>query len=608
VLGCSYTSHCACQESIVYTPQTPCPHPKARQTMQVDTFIISALLVLAAASVAVTLFRHLGLGSVLGLLVAGIAVGPYSPGFYVTTHVEDVRQFAELGVVLLLFVIGLEMNPRRLWSMRREVFGLGTLQIIVTGVIIAGYFSLYQSSWQVALLIGMTFALSSTAFVMQLLQERGEIATKHGITAFSVLLMQDLAIVPLLAVVPILSTVGTLSSEVPLWEQLAIVIGMFTLVFAFGRYILPYALNHMAKQGNQDGFLLAILMAVFLAAWAMHQAGISMALGAFMMGMLLSGSRYRLQIQAHIEPYKGLLMSVFFIAVGMSINLQALAEQPLLFAQHTAVIVAIKLVVLFVLALAFGISRPLSTKVAFYLAQGGEFGFVLFGSARALQVIDDATFVLTIGIISVTMLATPPLVRLGNILAARMERARDDMSALRYPESQIADNQQLVILGGFGRVGHAVAAILSSSDVPFIAFDTDPAQVAQGRSDGLPVYYGSIGDPSILSAAHVERASVVVITINSTTAALRAVSHVRARFPKVPIVCRAHDLKASGQLLAAGATHAHPETVESSLRLGALTLEMLAVPQDNVESLLESVRKDNYELLTPGSPDKDKKA
>ena len=567
--------------------------------MHIDSFIVSALLILVAASVSVALFRHLGLGSVLGLLVAGVAVGPYSPGPYATTHVEDVRHFAELGVVLLLFVIGLEMNPKRLWSMRREVFGLGTLQIVVSGIVIAGYFSFYQSSWQVALLIGMTFALSSTAFVMQLLQERGEIATKHGVTAFSILLMQDMAIVPLLAMVPIMSTVGTLSSEVPLWEQFAIVIGMFTLVFTFGRYVLPFALNQLAKQGNQEAFLLVILMAVFLAAWAMDQAGISMALGAFMMGMLLSGSRYRLQIQAHIEPYKGLLMSMFFVAVGMSIDLPALAAQPLLFAQHTVAIVAIKLVVLFGLALAFGISRPLSTKVAFYLAQGGEFGFVLFGSALALQVIDDATFVLTIGIISVTMLATPPLVRLGNIIAARMERKRDTNDALRYPESQASGDQRLVILGGYGRVGHAVAVILHSSEVPFIAFDTDPAKVAQGRRDGMPVYYGSIGDASVLSAAHVERASVVVVTINNMKEALRAVSHVRARFPKVPIVCRAHDLHASGQLLAAGATHAHPEAVESSLRLGALTLEMLAVPEDTVESLLHCVRKDNYEMVTP---------
>lgn len=575
--------------------------------MPVDTFIVSALLVLIAASVAVALFRHFGLGSVLGLLVAGIIVGPHSPGPYATANVEEVRHFTELGVVMLLFVIGLEMNPRRLWAMRREVFGLGTLQILITGVCIAGYFSLYIGSWKIALLVGMTFALSSTAFVIQLLQERGEIASKHGVTAFSILLMQDMAVVPLLAAVPIISSVGTLSASIPLWEQFAIVIGMFTLVLGVGRYLLPFILNRLAQQGNQDGFLLVVLTAVFFAAWAMHLAGISMVLGAFIMGIMLSGSRYRLQIQAHIEPYKGLLMSVFFVAVGMSIDLKALAEQPFLFAQHTAVIVSIKLLVLFLLVLAFGLPRHISTRVAFYLAQGGEFGFVLFGSAKALQVIDDATFVLTVGIISITMLITPLLVRLGNTLSARIEPRKDNFDALRYIETTTQngeEEQRLVILGGYGRVGHAIATILHSSDIPFIAFDTDPVKVAQGRKDGHPVYYGNIGDPSILSAAHVERASLILVTINSTSGTLHAISHIRARFPKLPIICRAHDLKSSSQLLEAGATHAYPETIESSLRLGALAMEMINVPQDDVESLLQSVRKDNYELVVPDEEQK----
>ncbi len=205
--------------------------------MELDSFVLSAVLLLIAASVAVALFKHLGLGSMLGLLVAGIIVGPHSPGPYITTHVEDVRHFTELGVVLLLFLIGLEMKPGRLWALRRNVFGLGSLQILLSGVAIAAYMALYQASWKTALLIGLTLALSSTAFVMQLLQERGEIASRHGSTAFAVLLMQDLAIVPLLALVPILSDTGALSSEVPLWEQIAIIAGMLGLVWGFGRHV-----------------------------------------------------------------------------------------------------------------------------------------------------------------------------------------------------------------------------------------------------------------------------------------------------------------------------------------------------------------------------------
>lgn len=456
--------------------------------MPLDSFLTSALLILIVTSVAVALFKHLGLGSVLGLLVAGIIVGPYSPGPYVTEHVDDVRHFTELGIVFLLFIIGLDMKPGRLWAMRREVLGLGTLQILLSGLFIGLYFLFYQQSWQVAFLIGMAFALSSTAFVLQLLQERGEIASKHGRVTFSILLMQDMAIVPLLALVPIMSVTGTLSSDVPLWEQFAIVIGMLLLISAFAKLILPHALNYLARKSNKEGFLLTVMLTVFLAAWSMQKAGMSMALGAFVMGMLLSGSRYRLQIQASIEPFKGIMMSLFFLAVGMSIDVTALAAEPGIFLQHTLVIVAIKLIVLFVLAMMFGYSKEFATRITFFLAQGGEFGFVLFASAHALQVIDDKTFIYAIGVISVTMLVTPVLVRTGEKLANKMTRTqhhyRDQISCV---DDEIT---RKVLIGGYGRVGHTVAMLMKSSGIPVVIFDTDPARVAQGRKDGLPVPEG----------------------------------------------------------------------------------------------------------------------
>ncbi|KPK37717.1 MAG: portal protein [Gammaproteobacteria bacterium SG8_47] len=563
--------------------------------MHIDDFIVSALLVLVATSIAVALFKHLGLGSVLGLLVAGIVVGPYSPGPQVTTQVDEVRHFAELGVVLLLFLIGLEMRPRRLWGMRREVLGLGSLQIILTGIAIGVYASFY-SAWPVALLVGLTFALSSTAFVLQILQERGQIASPHGNAAFSILLMQDLAIVPLLAAVPILSDTGPLSAEVALWQQLAIVLGVMGLIVGFGRYVVPFALRHLAQQGNKEGFLLVAMLAVVLSAWGMHKSGVSMALGAFIMGMLLSGSRYRLQLQASLEPFKGILLGLFFVAVGMSIDFGALAEQPRLFVQHTLVIVAIKLVVLFVLALAFGYSRNLAARISLHLAQCGEFGFVLFGSAKALNVIDDAMFVVGIGVISVTMLLTPVLVRLSDVIAKREARIH---GAHRppLPAARTEAPTPRVVIGGYGRVGHSVAMLLQGSDIPFIAFDTNPARVAQGRADGLPVYFGDVGDAELLAAAQVEHASLVVLTIDHAPTALRAVTHIRDSFPRVPVIARARDLEACGHLMAAGATHAYPEALESSLRLGRLALEMVNIPAENVELLLQGVRSDNYRLV-----------
>ncbi|MDX5333418.1 MAG: cation:proton antiporter [Gammaproteobacteria bacterium] len=568
--------------------------------MHLDSFVTSALILLLVTAFAVALFKHFGLGSILGLLVAGIIVGPHSPGPSLTDHVEEVRHFTELGVVMLLFVIGLEMKPSRLWAMRREVLGLGSLQILITGAAIGAYFLLYQERWQAALLIGLTFALSSTAFVLQMLHERGEIASPQGKTAFSVLLMQDIAIVPLLAIVPIMSASGRLSSEVPLWQQILVVLGMLALIGVMGRYVLPWVLDRLARKGNKEGFLLFVIMTVFLAAWAMDMAGLSMALGAFLMGMLLSGSRYRLQVEAAIEPYKGLLMSMFFVAVGMSIDFKALAADPMLFAQHTMVIVAIKFTVLFLLALAFGYAQGLSARVAILLAQGGEFGFVLFGAAKALNVIDDGTFVIAVGVISVTMLATPLMVRLGDALGRQVARRRVKDSEPFEPVDA-AGEQRVVALGGYGQVGHAVAVLLHSSGVPFVAFDTDPARVTQGQRDGFPVYFGDISDPDLLEAAHVGRAALVVLTIDKVGASLNAISHIRMRFPNLPIVARGRTLEDVTRLTEAGATHVFPEAMESSLRLGRLALEMIQVPDDEVDELLHDVRSGGYRLVSKES-------
>lgn len=564
--------------------------------MHLDTFLVSALMLLIATSIAVALFKHLGLGSVLGLLVAGIVVGPHSPGPYVTEHVEDVRHFTELGVVLLLFLIGLEMRPSRLWAMRRDVFGLGSLQILVTGLLIALYIHLYESSWSLSILIGLTFALSSTAFVIQVLQDRGEIASQHGMTAFSILLMQDLAIVPLLAVVPILADAGRLSADVPLWQQLLVVVGMISIVYVFGRYLLPVALNHLAQQANREGFLLVVMLAVLLAAWAMDQAGLSMALGAFVMGMLLSGSSYRLQIQAYIEPYKGLLMSLFFVAVGMSIDFSSIYDDLSIFVQHILVIVSIKIAVLFLLALIFGISKAVAVRISFFLAQGGEFGFVLFGSAKALQLIDDSTFVMVVGVISVSMLITPLLVGLSDKLAKWISSSNQNTEHLRY----LADHGDIgkkVVIGGYGRVGHTVAVLLQTSGVPIVVFDTNPDRVAQGKKDGIPVYYGDISDPDLIDAANLGTASLVVLTVNSSRAALKAITHMRNSYPQIPVISRARDLEACGHQISAGASHAFPEALEGSLRLGAIALEMINVPKDNVDLLLSGVRQDNYTLV-----------
>lgn len=562
--------------------------------MELESFVFSAVLLLAVASIAVALSKQLRLGSVLGLLLAGIIVGPHTPGPYITLEVEGVRNFTELGVVMLLFLIGLEMQPSRLWAMRRAVFGLGSLQILVAGLCITLYATLVDYSWEMALLSGLTLALSSTAFVMQILRERGEIASQHGQVAFAILLMQDLAVVPLLALVPFLAGQADVAGQAPLWERAALALGMFGLLWAFGRHALPLALQRLALQNNREGFALLVLLAVFLAAWAMHHVGLSMVLGAFVMGMLLSGSTYHYQIEALIEPYKGMLMSLFFVAVGMSIDPAPLLAQPLFFAQQVLVVVAIKLVVLFLLGLVFRLGLPSSIRVTFLLAQAGEFGFVLFGAARAIGLIHDTTFSLAVSVISASLLITPLLVRLGDALARRFEQAPMGPA---IPALVTEDGKPTVILAGYGRVGHTVAVILHSTGIPFIVFDQNPERVARGKADGFPVYYGDIGDPALWDAAQTERAALVVITVDHGPTALRAVSHLRNGYPQVPVVSRARDLEACGHLLQAGAAYAFPEAIESSLRLGAQVLEMVGVPGENVDMLMQGVRRDRYALV-----------
>jgi len=568
--------------------------------MDPKSFVDSAVLLLVVAAIAIAVFRHFGLGSILGLLVTGVVVGPHTPGPFITTEVEGVRHFTELGVVLLMFLIGLEMKPRRLWELRRTLFGLGSLQIILSAVAIAAYFRIFEPKWSTALLIGCSFALSSTAFVVQMLRDQGEIASRHGQTAFAVLLMQDLAVVPLLAMVPILADAGPLTAGLPLWEQIGGAILMVTLVLVGGRYLVPRVLDHLARTNNREAFLLAAMAAVFVAAMAMEHAGMSMALGAFLMGMMLSTSRYSLQIEASMEPHKGLLMSLFFVAVGMSVDLSALAMRPFEFMLHVLAIVAIKVVVLYALCLLFGSGRSTALKVAFMLAQGGEFGFVLFGSAKALGAIDDLVFVMAVAIISVTMLLTPMLVRLGNRLALRFgEQPLGIHEDFRYA-AQGDESGARVVIGGYGRVGHTVGTILASSGIPYIAFETDAVLVAKWRSEGHPLFYGDIGDPDLLATAPLQGVDLVVLTIDDQSVAVRAAAMIRSHAPQVTIVARARDLPSCDALLQAGVNTAFPETLEASLRLAAEALQALGISTDETDMLLNGVRSTDYELVRYG--------
>ncbi|MGB5831480.1 MAG: NAD-binding protein, partial [Thiohalocapsa sp.] len=319
--------------------------------------------------------------------------------------------------------------------------------------------------------------------------------------------------------------------------------------------------------------------------------------GAFLMGMMLSGSRYSVQIEASVEPHKGLLMSLFFVAVGMSVDLGVLADQPLLFTQHVLALVGIKLVLLYFLCRWFGNPRATAVRVAFLLAQAGEFGFVLFGAAKVLQIIDDRVFIMAVSVISLSMLLTPLLTKLGNRLASLLPAAGDQVHANFRYESDGQDQRPQVVIAGYGRVGHTIGAILTEHGIRYIAFDDNAALVASWRNDGYPVYYGDVCDPHLLDAADIDQARLVVLTIDNTQAAVNATVQIRARAPNATIITRARDLIACDALYRAGASKALPEAVEASLRLAAETLEGLGISEREAETTLSDARDADYALV-----------
>ena len=560
--------------------------------MDVHAFLSAAVVLLAASAVTVALFKRLGLESVLGLLAAGIVVGPW--GLEVTSDVVGLRQFAEIGVVLLLFVIGLEMQPEKLWSMRRLVFGLGTAQVVVTGVVIGIYATTFAGSTEAAVIIGLGLALSSTAFVMQMLSERGELGTDHGRTCFAILLLQDLAIVPLLALVPLLAGGPPEAETAPLWQRTLEVAGLLGIVILAGRYVLPVALQRVATPRNREAFVVVTMLAVLSAAWIMEIAGLSMALGAFVMGMLLSRSTYRHQLEAVVEPFKAFLIGLFFISVGMSIDLDLVRASGVEALAHVLVIITVKAVILFALCMLFGTSRATAVRTALLLPQCGEFGFVLFGAAAAAGVISNTAFVYLILFISISMLITPPLARLA-------ERIAGGLAAPPPPDKAVPREtlNKHVIVAGFGRVGRVVCLLLKKSEIPYVAFDLDPQRIALGRKEGHPIYFGDVGNADVLAAAGVGRAAGVVISVDDERTTERVVSTIRTLYPSVAVHARARDLRMRDELLAQGVTRAIPDAAEASLVLGGAVLEGLGLASDDVEQLLQACRHDGYAIIRP---------
>jgi glutathione-regulated potassium-efflux system ancillary protein KefC/glutathione-regulated potassium-efflux system protein KefB len=524
---------------------------------------------LGAAVVAIPIFRRFKLGSVLGYLAAGIIIGPACFGFI--SRIDTTLHIAEFGIVLLMFVIGLELQPSRLWVLRKPIFGLGTAQVVLTTLAIGAVASFgFGETWQSSLVIGFGLSMSSTALALQLLAERGQLNSQYGRSAFSILLFQDIAVMPALALLPLLAVAATRpSAPSGLWLVLKLA-GVLGAVVIIGRYILRPMLRIVAATRVTEAFTAAGLLVVIGTALLVSQVGLSMSLGAFLAGVLLADSEFRHELEANIEPFKGLLLGLFFITVGMSASLTLVREKPFLIVGLTLGFMLFKVGILWTIGRLSRHSTIASHGLAFSLPSGGEFAFVLFGLAASLGIMDTETAELLVLVVTASMILSPVFLILHDALFNLTEaddRPFDTPSEL-YPK---------VIIAGFGRFGQIIGRILRARKISFTALEANQTQVDFLRRFGNMIFYGDASRLELLRAAHAENAEVFVLAIDDVEASVRTAELIRKHFPHLKIFARARNRQHAFRLMDLGVHYNIRETLASSLEMSTEVLEALGL-------------------------------
>ena len=553
------------------------------------SLLAESLIYLLAAVIAVPLSRRLGFGSVLGYLAAGIVIGPFGLSF--VTDVDHILHFAELGVVFLLFVIGLELKPSRLWVMRQMVFGLGTLQVVLSAAAIAIVAWAFGFAARPALVLGLVLALSSTAFVLQMLAEKKQLSTVHGRAAFSVLLFQDLAVIPLIALLPLLGAGQTMDAGVD-WTQIVVMVGTVVGLVVGGRLLLRPLLRIAARAETPEILTATALAVVIGSALLVQAAGMSMVLGAFLAGMLLADSEYRHQLETDIAPFKGLLLGLFFIAVGMSIDLTLLLSIPLRIAAIVALLMLTKALVLYPLGRRFGMcNRSAALKLAAVLSQGGEFAFVLFAIAASEKVLDTALIDEMTLAVAVSMALTPLIYWL-------VERGPKEEDGTESRDFDVPDEDNHdVIIAGNGRVGQIVARVLAAAGKPFTALELDTRQVDLLRRYGATVYYGDASRLDLLRAAGADKAKIFVLAISDLEESVHVAEVVAKNFPHLTIVARARNRRHAHVLMDVGVKHIIRETLHSSLAMSETVLTQLGASAESASSTVAKFLEYDSQLL-----------
>lgn len=553
-------------------------------------YLIEVVAFLLTVVVVVPAFKRVKISPILGYLAVGAVIGPYSLG--VVSDVEGVRHVAELGVIFLLFAIGLELSFERLKAFSKLIFGLGSAQVVITSIAIAGVAFSWGNSVEASIIIGLCLALSSTAMVMQVLSERGEMATPAGRTAFAVLLFQDLAVVPILILVSLFG--GEFVTNV--WASVGLALlkafVAVSIIVLFGRFALRYMFRVASGTRSVDVFTAMMLLTILATSLATGIAGLSMALGAFLAGLMLAETEFRHQIESEIEPFKGLLLGLFFMSVGMSLNFELAFQRGIWVVLSVIGLIGLKVLIATVCAMVMGLRLPIALRSALLLGEAGEFAFVVIGQATSnSQLISIEVGQFMVVVAGLSMALTPALAALAKWVEDKMmpQKRSHDVS-----EASAEHMQGHVIIAGFGRVGRSVAAVLKAEAIPYIALDTSAAEVKIQREQHEPVFVGNASKTELLKHAGIEHAAAVLITMDNAKAAQRTLQVVRQNWPQIPVLVRSRDSRHSDELMQLGATFVVPETLEASLQLSGHVLVALGYPREDANACIDVIRRHNY--------------
>jgi glutathione-regulated potassium-efflux system protein KefB len=545
-----------------------------------------ALIYLAAAIVAVPIAKRVGLGSVLGYLIAGILIGPYALG--IVGDQTDVMHFAEFGVVMMLFLVGLELQPARLWKLRHSILGLGGLQVVLTAAAIFAFcYWVFTMHWQTALAIGLMLALSSTAIVLQSLEEKGWLKQEAGQNAFSVLLFQDIAIIPILALLPLLAFAPQSSSKDisdsiiaswPVWQQVGVSVAVIAAIIAGGKYVSAPLFRYIAQTHMREIFTIFALFLVVAIALVMQNIGLSPALGTFLAGVVLAESEFRHELEADIEPFKGLLLGLFFITVGASINFELLADEFTTVIALVALLIVVKACILFALAITFNISKKQRLLFALALAQGGEFAFVLLSVTTTLTILTPEQTSLVTLVVAVSMLVAPLL-----LMAYEQLQKRSSNSAPEFDKPEQISSAKHVIIAGYGRFGQIMGRLLHAQGYEITVLDHSPSQIELLRRFGNTVFYGDAARQELLEAAGAHTAQMLIVAIDDADKTLEIIKLAHKNYPQLKIVARAIDRRHAYQLLNLKVDAFNRETVDSAINLAVDALELLGNNKEDAQ-------------------------